>query len=172
MRTHPTAIVGLVVLSACLDLGGCCAARADDVRPVQILKSKGLERKRDSPSNWSLAGEADVLWKFRAAKGLFNELAATHEAQKNLEMGDQNPQTMINALQGQINMGSARNAEIDQQLAQLGGAGGNLIVNYHNLLVHERNAITAEQDRLSTMINNYEVLLNGTGLVGFWQTLE
>jgi chromosome segregation ATPase len=154
MRTHPTAILGLAVLFACLDLGGVSAARGDDVRPAQILKNKGLERQRGSASGWSLGAESDVLWKFRAAKGLFNQLAAAHEAQKNLEMGDQNPRTMIDALQGQINMGDARIAEIDQQLAQLGGAGGNLIVNYHNLLVQERNAIAAEQGRLNTMINN------------------
>jgi len=144
----------MAVISASLDLAGFYAARGDDVRPAQILKNKGLERKRDLPSNWSLAGESDVLWRFRAAKGLFNQLAAAHEAQKGLEMGDQNPRAMIDALQGQINMGDARIAQIDQQLAALGGAGGNLIVNYHNLLVQERNAIATEQGRLNTMINN------------------
>ncbi len=154
MRTHPTAILGLAALSACLELAGVSAARGDDVRPAQVLKNKGLERQRGSASSWSLASEADVLRRFRAAKGLFNQLAAVHEAQKELEVGDQNPQTMINALQGQINMGDARIAEIDQQLIQIGGAGGNLIVNYHNLLVQERNAIAAEQGRLNTMINN------------------
>jgi hypothetical protein len=100
MRTHPTAILGLAVLFACLDPAGFCEARADDVRPAQILKNKGLERQRGSASGWSLAGESDVLWKFRAAKGLFNQLAAAHEAQRNLEMGDQNPRTMIDALKG------------------------------------------------------------------------
>jgi hypothetical protein len=58
MRTRPTAILGLAVISACLDVAAVSAARGDDVRPAQILMNKGLERKRDSPSNWSLAGES------------------------------------------------------------------------------------------------------------------
>ena len=154
MRTHATAILGLAVLSACLDLAGFCAAHADDIRPAQILKNKGLEWKRDSPSNWSLAGESDVLRRFRAAKDLLKQQAAVHEAQQQLEMGDQNPRTMIDALQGQINMGDARIAEIDQQLNQLGGASGNLMVNFHNLLVNERNSIVNEQRRVNAMTNN------------------
>ncbi len=61
MRTHPTAILGLAVFSACLDLAGVFVACADDVRPAQTLKNKGLERQRGSASSWSLAGESDVL---------------------------------------------------------------------------------------------------------------
>ncbi len=154
MQTHPTAILGLVVFSVCLELAGCSVAHSDDLRPTQVLKNKGLERQRGTASNWSLASEADVLSRFRMAKGLFKQLAALHEAQQQLEMGGLNPQAMINGLQMQINMGNARIAEIDKQLADHGGAGGNLIVNYHNLLVNEQNSIVYEQRRLNAMINN------------------
>ena len=154
MRTHPTAILGLAVFSACLDLAGCFVARGDEVPPAKVLKNKGLERQRGTASNWDLASEADVLSRFRMARNLYKQLAAVHEAQQQLETGGQDPQAMINGLQMQINMGDARIAAIDQQLYQLGGAGGNLIVNYHNLLVDERNSIVYEQRRLNAMINN------------------
>ena len=42
-----------------------------------------------------------------------------------------------------------------RRLANLGPSGGNQAANvYHNMLVQERNAIVAEQRRLSTLINN------------------
>ncbi len=154
MRTLSTAILGLFVLSACLEPARFSVARGDGVPPAKILKNKGLERQRGTPSNWSLASEADVLSRFRMARNLYKQLAAVHEAQQQLEMGGQNPQAMINGLQMQINMGNARIAEIDKQLTDLGGAGGNLIVNYHNLLVNEQNSIVYEQRRLNAMINN------------------
>jgi len=154
MRTHPAAILGIAVFSACLELAGFSAARADDVRPAQILKNKGLERQHGSTSSWSLAGESDVLQKFRAAKGLFSQLAAAQEAQRNPEMGGGNPQALIEFYQGQMNMGDARIAEIDQQLAQLRGAVDGFSVTYHNLLVQQQCAIVAEQRRLSTLIGN------------------
>ena len=70
-------------------------------------------------------------------------------------MGDQNPGASIDALQSQINMGDARIAEIDQQLASLGPSVGNATAdNWHNLLVQERNSIGREQRRLGTIIGD------------------
>jgi methyl-accepting chemotaxis protein len=155
MRSHPTSVLVAAVFSAALVLAGVSAASGDDIRPAQVLKNYGLERQRGSTSSWSLAVEADVLKKFRVAKGLGEQLAAAQEAQQQLAMGGQDPRGMIDALQGQIDLGDARIAEIDQQLASLGPSVGNVTVdNWHNLLVQERNAIVGQQRRLATMIGN------------------
>ena len=154
MRTHPAAILGIAVFSVCLELAGFSAARADDVRPAQVLKNKGLERQRRSTSSWSLAGESDVHLKYGAAKGLISQLTAAQAAQQNLEMGGANPQALIEFYQGQIHMGDSRIAEIYEQLDQLRGAVDGFSVTYHNLLVQQQCAIVAEQRRLSTLIGN------------------
>ncbi len=153
MRFPPTAVLGLALFSACLDPGAASAARKDDVGPVKILKNYAIERQRSSASAWSLAGEAAVLNKFRAARSLALQLAEAQQQQQ-FDMGDQIPRAMIDYYQGHIAMRDARIAEIDQQLAQLAGVQSNLVVNFHNILVQERNALGGEQSRLQTMINN------------------
>jgi clan AA aspartic protease (TIGR02281 family) len=155
MRIHPTTILWLALFSACLDPSAASAARGDDVGPVRVLKNYAIERQHGSTSAWNLAGESAVLHKFRTAKSLAERLSEAHQQpQQQFDVGDQNPRAMIDYYQGQIAMRDARIAEIDGQLKQFGGAGGNLIVNYHNILVQERNALGGEQSRLQTMINN------------------
>jgi hypothetical protein len=155
MRIHSTAILGLALLSACLDPGGAFRARGDDARAARILKDHGLERQRGAASSWVLAEEATVLKRFRMAKELAGKLAAAREAQQDLEMGGHDPRALAAFYQAQIDMGDARISEIDRQLASLGPSVGNVTVdNWHNLLVQERNAIVGEQRRLQTMIGN------------------
>ena len=70
-------------------------------------------------------------------------------------MGNQNPQVFIDNYRQQIDWLDQRIGAYDQELANLGPSGGNQAANvYHNMLVQERNALVAEQRRLSTLINN------------------
>jgi clan AA aspartic protease (TIGR02281 family) len=70
-------------------------------------------------------------------------------------MGNQNPQDMIDNYRQQIDWLDQRIGAYDQELANLGPAGGNQAANvYHNLIVQERNAIVGEQRRLGTLISN------------------
>ena len=70
-------------------------------------------------------------------------------------MGNQNPQVLIDNYRQQIDWLGQRIAAYDQELANLGPTGGNQAAAvYHNMLVQERNALVAQQNRLSSLINN------------------
>ena len=70
-------------------------------------------------------------------------------------MGNQNPQVLIDNYRQQIDGLDQRIGAYDQELANLGPAGGNQAANvYRSLLVQERNAIAGEQRRLGTLISN------------------
>ena len=83
------------------------------------------------------------------------QLRGGQEQQEAIEMGNQNPQVLIDYYREQIDLWDQRIAAIDQELASLGPPVGNRAADvYHNMLVQERNAIVGEQHRLSSLIND------------------
>ena len=91
----------------------------------------------------------------RRAQGLSTQLRIAQQQQQALEMGNQNPQVLINNYREQIDWLDQRIDAYDQELANLGPTGGNQAATvYHNMLVKERNAIVAEQNRLRRVINS------------------
>jgi clan AA aspartic protease (TIGR02281 family) len=126
---------------------------ASDFPPDQVLKGQGL--KRSSGSIWILAGEAVILKDARGARSLSMQLRSAQEQQQALELGNQNPQVVIDNYRQQIEWLDQRIAGYDQELANLGPAGGNQAANvYHNMLVQERNELVLKQRRLSGLIRN------------------
>jgi hypothetical protein len=169
MRTDRTALWGLISLVCWTAPIPGSGARAQEAPPpaqnagdrgqeasaAQILKKRGLERQRGTPSNWVLKDEAALLNRFRSVQDQYKRLASAYAAQNQFATGGRNRQVMIAAYQAQIDAGDAQTAQIDQQLAALGPSAGNATAdNYHNLLVQNRNTIVGEQRRLGTMINN------------------
>ncbi len=128
-------------------------ARPDDGTSAELLKSKGLARTRGS--TWVLGSEALVLKDARTAKALSTQLRSAQEQQRALDLGNQNPQSIIDNYRQQIAWLDQRISAYDQELANLGPAGGSQVANvYHNLLVQERNGLVTEQRRLNTLIGN------------------
>ncbi len=123
-----------------------------ELQPAEVLKGQGLKR---SGSTWILPGEAAILRHVREARALSTQLRAAQEQQQALEMGDQNPQTLINAYRQQIDWLDQRIAVYDQEIEKLGPPAGNQAAAvYYNILVTERNALVREQRRLGDLINN------------------
>ncbi len=132
---------------------GATVSHAKEQEPGEVLKSQGL--KRSSGATWILPGEAVILKDVKKAQGLSMQLRSYQEQQQALEMGNQNPQVLINSYREQIDWLSQQVAAYDQQLANLGPSGGNQAAAvYNNMLVQERNALVTQQNRLSSLINN------------------
>lgn len=132
---------------------GTPATQARAPQPQEVLKNNDL--KRSSGSIWVLAREAVILKDVRGAKNLSMQLRFAQQQQQALEMGNQNPQVLIDNYRQQIAWLDQSIAAYDQQLANLGPTGGNQAgAVYHNVLVNERNALVTQQNRLSTLINN------------------
>jgi predicted aspartyl protease len=128
-------------------------SHARDIPPDQVLKGQGL--KRSSGSIWTLAGEAVILKDARGARGLSMQLRGAQEQQQALELGNQNPQVVIDNFRQQIEWLDQRIVGYDQELANLGPSVGNQAANvYHNMLVQERNVLVLEQRRLSSLIRD------------------
>ena len=73
--------------------------------------------------------------------------------QQELEMGNQNPQVLINNYRQQVEWLGQRIDAYDQELANMGPSSGNQAATvYHNMVVQERNAVITEQNRLRRMI--------------------
>ncbi len=123
-------------------------------RPRKFSRTRGSSDSAARHQTGALHPRPTFSRGFVWPRACSSNLRALQEAQQQLEMGGQNPQAMINALQEQLTMCDAQSAEINEVLRQLNGANGNLIVNYHNLLVNEQNSIGYEQNRLNAMINN------------------
>src|SRR5262249_29948169 len=102
-----------------------------------------------------LAREAEILKDVRRAQGLSSQLRSYQEQQQALEMGNQNPQVLINNYREQVEWLGQRIDAYDQELDNLGPTGGvQAATVYHNMLVPDRNALVAEQNRLRRMINS------------------
>jgi clan AA aspartic protease (TIGR02281 family) len=141
------------VAAVAMSLGtmGITTSLAQELEPAEVLKGQGL--KRSSGATWILAGEAVILKSVRETRALSAQLRGAQEQQQALEMGNQNPQTLIDGYREQIDLLSQRIAAYDQELAKLGPPGGNLAAaGYYNILVQERNGVIGEQRRLSNMI--------------------
>jgi clan AA aspartic protease (TIGR02281 family) len=128
-------------------------AYARQVPVEKVLKDNGL--KRPAGATWILVGEAGVLKNVLEAKSLAMQLRGAQQQQQELEMGDQNPQVLIDHYRQQIEWLSQRINAYDEELARLGPPAGIRAADIqYNILVSERNAIIGEQRRLSTLINN------------------
>jgi len=139
----------------CLVLGAMRTpvTHAQDLQPQEVLKNHNL--KRSAGSTWVLAGEAVILKDVRRARSLSMQLSSAQQQQQALEMGNQNPQVLIDNYRQQIDWLSQSINDYDQQLANLGPTGGNQAgAVYHNMLVNERNALVTQQNRLSSLINS------------------
>src|SRR5262249_2075752 len=83
------------------------------------------------------------------------QLRNYQEQQQALEMGNQNPQVLINGYRQHVEWLNQRIDAYDQELANLGPTGGNqAAVVYHNMIVNERNEFITEQNRLRRMISS------------------
>jgi formylglycine-generating enzyme required for sulfatase activity len=124
--------------------------------PSQILKKRGLERQRGTPSTWILKDEAAVLYRFRFVRDQETRLAWGRVQQRQLTAGGQTRQASIAACQARIDALDSEITQFDQKIAELGPSIGNATTDhYHNLLVQQRNDMVAEQRRLSRMINSF-----------------
>jgi clan AA aspartic protease (TIGR02281 family) len=100
-----------------------------------------------------LHAEASLLRDERRVKGLAARLRLAQQQQQAIELGNQNPQVLIDNFRAQIDWLDQGIAAYDQALANLGPTGGNQAATVqHNLLVDERNALVGEQRRLSGLI--------------------
>jgi clan AA aspartic protease (TIGR02281 family) len=127
-------------------------SHAKEQAPADVLKNQGL--KRSSGAMWVVAGEAGFLKDVRRAQGLSVQLRLAQQQQQALELGNQNPQVLINNYREQIEWLGQRIDAYDQELANSGPTGGNqAAIVYHNMVVNERNAIVTEQNRLRRVIN-------------------
>jgi clan AA aspartic protease (TIGR02281 family) len=153
MQTNHTRMPWISAVTLFLATLVATESHAQDGQPVDVLKAQRL--KRAAGSNWVLADEAMILKNAREASSLSMQLRTAQEQQQALEGGNQNPQVLIENYRQQLDWLDQRIGAYDQELANLGPAGGNQAANvYHNLLVTERNAIVVEQRRLSSVINN------------------
>ena len=153
MQSDRTRISWLAAITLFLAAMGTTESHAQERQPGDILKAQGL--KRAAGSTWLFVDEAVILKDVREASALSMQLRGAQERQQALEMGNQNPQVLIENYRQQIDLLDQRIGAYDQELANLGPSGGNQAANvYHNLLVQERNAIVVEQRRLSSLINN------------------
>jgi clan AA aspartic protease (TIGR02281 family) len=142
--------LAIVTVIACLT--GTTLSHATEQAPGDALKNQGL--KRSSGATWVVAGEAVFLKDVRRAQGLSMQLRIAQQQQQALEMGNQNPQVLINNYREQIDWLGQRIDAYDQELANLGPPSGNQAATvYHNMVVNERNAIVTEQNRLRRVIN-------------------
>jgi clan AA aspartic protease (TIGR02281 family) len=144
---------GFAAAAVLMVLTGTLMAGAQDRPPDQILKDQGL--KRAPSATWVLVAEAAVLKDVRKAQNLSMRLRFGQEQQQALEMGNQNPQVLIQGLRQQVDWLEQRIDAYDQELANLGPSGGNPQATvYHNMLVTERNSIVTEQNSVRRMISS------------------
>jgi clan AA aspartic protease (TIGR02281 family) len=138
---------------ALVEFTACALVHAQEQAPVDVLKNQGL--KRSSSATWILPREAEILKDVRRAQALSVQLRNYQEQQQALEIGNQNPQVLINGCRQQVEWLNQRIDAYDQELANLGPTGGNqAAVVYHNMVVNERNEVINEQNRLRRMINS------------------
>ncbi len=155
MRTYLTLISWVAVVTQFPDVTGTPTVRARELRPAEVLKSRGLNRQRGSSPTWVLMAEARVLKSYRAAAGLATQLAIAQRQEQAIEMGDQDPKALIEFYRAQIGQYDLQVATMDQELANLGPPAGHAAADYaRNQLVREQNAIIREQRRLGTLIRN------------------
>jgi clan AA aspartic protease (TIGR02281 family) len=132
---------------------GTAIAHGQDLEPQEILKNNDL--KRSGGATWVLARETVILKDVRTAKSLSTQLNSAQQQQQALELGNQNPQVLIDNYRQQIDWLDESIRGYDQELANLGPTGGNQAgAVYHNMLVSERNALVAQQNRLSALISS------------------
>ncbi len=108
------------------------AVRADDARPEEVLKDRGLKR---SGSNYILAAELDVQKKVNEARSFSQQLKYALMQRDAFEQGVHDQKAMIQEL-------TEQRIFLNQQLQQ------NLPVVQHNQLVAEFNIVT---DRLNLL---------------------
>ncbi len=150
VQSRPSGFATLT-LTLFLALAGTTAAHAQDKKPDEVLKGRGL--KRSASATWILPGEAVIVKDARKAQGLSSQLRNYQAQQQELELGNQNPQVLINNYRQQVEWLGQRIDAYDQELANLGPSSGNQAANvYHNMVVQERNAVVTEQNRLRRMI--------------------
>jgi hypothetical protein len=143
-----------VCFCASLAPGWGASALGQSLEPTRALKDRSLKREHGKPASWNLQDEEDVLKRARALKAMAERLASAREARQELAAGAADPSAFMAVCQAQIDMGDARIAEIDRQLAGIGPSVGNITVdNWHNLLVQERNSIVGEQRRLNGLMS-------------------
>ncbi len=110
------------------------SAYAQDKKPDEVLKGRGL--KRAASATWVLPAEAVILKDVRKAQGLSSQLRNYQVQQQELEMGNQNPQVLINNYRQQVEWLGQRIDAYDQELANLGPPSGNQAATvYHNMVV-------------------------------------
>jgi clan AA aspartic protease (TIGR02281 family) len=141
------------VLTFSLSAFQTAVAQAQELQPVEVLREKGLGRT--SGSTWILADEAVILRDVKRAKVLATQLRIAQQQQQALEMGNQNPQVLIDNCRQQIDWLDQRISAYDHELGNVGPPTGIRAADmYYNSLVQERNALVFEQRRLGTLIRN------------------
>ncbi|MGO9470255.1 MAG: TIGR02281 family clan AA aspartic protease [Isosphaeraceae bacterium] len=144
--------LAIVLLPACF--AGSTLSHAKEQEPTDVLKNQGLKRSPGAIAIWVVAGEAGFLKAVRRAQNLSVQLRMAQQQQQALELGNQNPQVLINNYREQIDWLGQRIDAYDNELARQGPAIGNQAATvYHNMLVNERNALVTEQNRLRRVIN-------------------
>jgi hypothetical protein len=153
MPTDRTPIAWFAAVALSLNTMGATPSRAQELQPVEVLKGQGL--KRSSGATWTLAAEAGILKNAREVRALSAQLRGAQEQQQALDIGNQNPQVLIDGYRQQIGWLNQRIGAYDQELANLGPSVGFRPADvYHNLLVQERIGLVAEQRRLANLIND------------------
>jgi hypothetical protein len=144
--------LAIVFVLACLT--GTTLSHAKQQDPADVLKNQGLKRSPGAIAIWVVAGEAGFLKDVRRAQGLSVRLRMAQQQQQELEVGNENPQVLINNYREQIDWLGQMIDAYDQKLVEIGPPSGNQAATvYYNMVVNERNAIVTEQNRLRRVIN-------------------
>ncbi len=115
--------LAIVLLPACF--AGSTLSHAKEQEPTDVLKNQGLKRSPGAIAIWVVAGEAGFLKAVRRAQNLSVQLRMAQQQQQALELGNQNPQVLINNYREQIDWLGQRIDAYDNELARQGPAIGN-----------------------------------------------
>src|SRR5262245_16336722 len=102
MQADRIRMAWFAALALSLGTAGLTPSLGQETQPAEVLKAEGL--KRSSGSTWILAGEAAILKDVQKTRGLSSQLRGAQEQQQALEMGNQNPQTLIDGYRQQIDL--------------------------------------------------------------------
>jgi clan AA aspartic protease (TIGR02281 family) len=128
----------VVIAVAVIFVSGHSALFADETSPEAVLKGHGLKR---SGSAYILTSEADIQKKISEARLISRKLTLSVNQQQAFEHGTEGRQAFAQQLVQQSSVLNEQIREIDQQIDNLGAAGGgnNFAIVQHNQLVRDRN---------------------------------
>ena len=119
----------------------------------QVLKSHELKR---SGTIWMLPGEAAILKDLRDARALSREIGEGIAQQQAFEYGSQERKLEVQQLREQSNLLNQQLAMVNQELANLGGAGGNFVQQQRAQLGRQNNMIVAQLNQITNRLQAFQ----------------